>query len=125
MPFMAELRSAVGLRDLREAAGGEATAAQTKAALPIFKQYREKDGRFYFKLVKNDVLLLQSAGFANPKEAGSWIARFRQDGAAALADALRIASLGEGVEAARAGAALDALKAAEDASNGQGEEEPY
>jgi tryptophanyl-tRNA synthetase len=115
MPFMAELRSAVGLRDLREAAGGEATAAQTKAALPIFKQYREKDGRFYFKLVENDVLLLQSAGFANPKEAGSWIARFRQDGAAALADALRIASLGEGVEAARAGAALDALKAAEDA----------
>jgi len=37
-PFMAELRHAVGLRDLR--AKDIATAKTAKVALPVFKQYR-------------------------------------------------------------------------------------
>jgi tryptophanyl-tRNA synthetase len=45
-----------------------------KAALPSFKQYRESDGQFYFKLVDaQGKLLLQSAGYASPKDAGAAI----------------------------------------------------
>ncbi|MEI7514512.1 MAG: tryptophan--tRNA ligase [Betaproteobacteria bacterium] len=87
-PFMARLRQAVGLRSLSSAsAAGPAKAAKVAAA--SFKQYREKDGQFYFKLVDaKGALLLQSLGFASPKEAGVAIARIKQDGLAAL-DALR------------------------------------
>ncbi len=86
-PFMARLRQAVGLRSLSSAsAAGPAKAAKVAAA--SFKQYREKDGQFYFKLVDaKGVLLLQSLGFASPKEAGVAIAHIKQDGLAAL-DAL-------------------------------------
>ena len=58
------LREAVGLRDLSRtvAAGG---AKKEKSALPAFKQYREADGRFYFKLVDGERVLLQSVGFAS------------------------------------------------------------
>ena len=72
---MAELRHAVGLRNL---AAGRAAGAKRKAAkvaLPSFKQYRESDGQFYFKLVDaQGRLLLQSRGFATPQEAGQAIA---------------------------------------------------
>ena len=87
-PFMARLRQAVGLRSLAttSAAG---PAKVTKIAAASFKQYREKDGQFYFKLVNaKGALLLQSLGFASPKEAGVAIAHLKQDGWAAL-DALR------------------------------------
>jgi hypothetical protein len=60
-PFMGELRQAVGLRNLgtRPAAPGKAKAA--KSAAPAFKQYREKDGLFYFKLQDAEArVLLQS-----------------------------------------------------------------
>ena len=87
-PFMARLRQAVGLRSLDSAsAAGPAKAAKLAAA--SFKQYREKDGQFYFKLVDaKGALLLQSLGFASPKEAGVAIARIKQDGLSAV-DALR------------------------------------
>jgi uncharacterized protein YegP (UPF0339 family) len=46
-----------------------------KAAAPSFKQYREADGQFYFKLLDaKGQLLLQSTGFASPKEAAQTIA---------------------------------------------------
>ncbi len=46
-----------------------------KPALPVFKQYREKDGKFYFKLSHaNGDALLQSKGFENPREAGAFLA---------------------------------------------------
>src|SRR3546814_4907725 len=62
-PLLRELRAAVGLRDLSQAAGGRRKAAPAKAAAPQFKQYREADGRFHFKLVDADgALLLQGAG---------------------------------------------------------------
>jgi tryptophanyl-tRNA synthetase len=85
-PFMAGVRQAVGLRNLGSSVQARAAKADNKAALPSFKQYREKDGRFAFKLVDpKGRLLLQSQGFASPKDAGAAIARLQQVGAAALA----------------------------------------
>ena len=87
-PFMRTLRHAVGLRALSSGANPVAAAPAHKPALASFKQYREKDGLFYFKLVgPQGEVLLQSAGFTAPREAGQWIARLQQEGAAALADA--------------------------------------
>ncbi len=84
-PFMRELRHAVGLRAL--SSGNIAPSAkEARIALPSFKQYREKDGLFYFKLVDpKGQVLLQSLGFASPKEAGQTIARLQSEGPAALA----------------------------------------
>jgi tryptophanyl-tRNA synthetase len=81
-PFTARLRHAVGLRDLR-AQEGQAKAKTAKSALPVFKQYRESDGQFYFKLVDaQGKLLLQSQGFASPKDVGQAIRSLQQDDAA-------------------------------------------
>ena len=57
---------------------GSAKKDKAKSALPSFKQYRESDGLFYFKLVDaQGKLLLQSRGFASPKEAGQCIAALK------------------------------------------------
>ncbi|WP_311240574.1 MULTISPECIES: tryptophan--tRNA ligase [unclassified Xanthomonas] len=78
-PLLAELRTAVGLRDLSDQAGPAAAQAGEKIALPVFKQYRENDGQFYFKLTDSaGALLLQSDGFASPRDAGQLIARLKQ-----------------------------------------------
>jgi len=83
-PFMGRLRQAVGLRDLRTTDAALAPKA-AKVERPLFKQYREGDGQFYFKLVDaHGQLLLQSLGFATPREAGQAIARLKSEGAAAL-----------------------------------------
>ena len=87
-PFMARLRQAVGLRSLAtHSASGPAKAAKVaNVATASFKQYREKDGQFYFKLVDaKGALLLQSLGFESPKQAGVAIALIKQDGLGALA----------------------------------------
>ncbi len=116
-PFMAELRQAVGLRGLgAQAAAAGAARPAIKAALPSFKQYREKDGQFYFKLVDaKGHLLLQSAGFASPRDAGQAIARLQGEGKGALdglADQLRpVPDVGR----ADIEAALQALKNAAEA----------
>jgi tryptophanyl-tRNA synthetase len=111
IPRLRALREAVGLRDL---ASGGATRkdAKTKAAstLPVFKQYREKDGRFYFKLVEGERVLLQSAGFDSPKDAGARIGTLKRDGFAGPDD---VVALGEGIEADAVREALTALQAAE------------
>jgi tryptophanyl-tRNA synthetase len=87
-PFMAELRHAVGLRSLRTAVQAS-SAKVAKVAAASFKQYREKDGKFYFKLVDaQGSVLLQSLGFDSPKVAGQSIARLQQEGLTAL-DALQ------------------------------------
>lgn len=84
-PLMRTLRHAVGLRPLG-AGVQESSAKAAKAATATLKQYREKDGKFYFKLLGADgVLVLQSSGFDNPKEAGQCIAALRSEGVAALA----------------------------------------
>ena len=87
-PFLAELRQAVGLRRFNAIpkAAAPAKKADTSAPLATFKQYREPDGRFYFKLVAagGDTVLLQSEGFDQGRDAGTWVARLKKEGAAAL-----------------------------------------
>jgi len=79
-PFMRDVRHAVGLRPL---SSGSACVAikENKTAAASFKQYREKDGRFYFKLVgAQGQVLLQSLGFESPRDAGQTIARLQTEG---------------------------------------------
>ena len=79
-PFLKTLRTAVGLRPYTDTA--KTTAAKAgKAALPVFKQYREGDGKFYFKLLSaGGELLLQSSGFEQGRDAGQWVARLKREG---------------------------------------------
>ena len=84
-PFIHELRHAVGLRSLAAPSTAVQGAAGSKGALPSFKQYREADGRFYFKLVgAQGRVLLHSQGFASPREAGEIIKRLQIEGSRAL-----------------------------------------
>jgi len=73
-PFMGRLRHAVGLRTLAEGTGGGKAAQPSKAKSASkmgFKQYRERDGLFYFKLLdERGSTLLQSLGFKSPQDAG-------------------------------------------------------
>ena len=86
-PFVDQLVRATGLRpftDFRgEAHSGVKTAARKKAA--CFKQYREKDGTFSFKLVSsNGAVLFESTGWTSGADAGRMIGRLKKEGAAAL-----------------------------------------
>jgi tryptophanyl-tRNA synthetase len=109
-PFSAKLRHAVGLRALNTQAAAATKAA--KVALPSFKQYREADGQFYFKLQDaKGTLLLQSVGFASPKEAGQTIAQLKAQGW--MEGLQAAATLAAGVAAADVEAALQALREAD------------
>ncbi len=84
-PFMARLRQAVGLRGLAQSVKTTAKAVKTETA--SLKQYREADGRFYFKLVDaKGAVLLQSRGLDSPQVAGQSIALLKARGIDALAD---------------------------------------
>ena len=90
-PLMRELRHAVGLRKLAPPAPASSAKKQKTdkktgaAGQPSFKQYREADGQFYFKLLNSaGKLLLQSHGFAAPKDAALAIAALQQRGPQAL-----------------------------------------
>jgi tryptophanyl-tRNA synthetase len=108
-PFAARLRHAVGLRPLQAAA--ETKARTDKAALPSFKQYREKDGRFYFKLADaKGRLLLQSLGQTSPRECGEAIAQLKALGWSASPALHELATLAEGAGAAEADTALQILR---------------
>ncbi len=110
IPLLKQLRDAVGLRDLSSIGQAHPAEAVAKAALPQFKQYREKDGRFYFKLLDGEgALLIQSEGFDSPRDAGQLIAVLKQaeQGDALQSELFRI----EG-EAAPVLAALQALREA-------------
>ena len=114
-PFIGELRHAVGLRNLA-AAARPMVSAKTKAALPQFKQYREADGSFHFKLVDAEGgLLLQGEGFASPREAGGVVsalkqgAAFEMKGSALWLAGAPVGVLADGVDAATLSAALAAL----------------
>ncbi len=139
-PFMAELRDAVGLRTLaptkgmgvaavggspnrradssarasgRPAGGASAgdSAKPAGSALPSFKQYRESDGRFYFKLVDDrGRLLLQSTGHAAAKEAGQAIARLKTAGAEAIDELLAQHEIADGSDREAVLAALAAMQ---------------
>jgi len=111
-PLLAELRQAVGLRRMVAAAQPAGIPVrQGRSELPVFKQYREADGRFYFKLsAEGGRVLLQSLGLEGGREAGEWVKRLKTEGATALAGAP--VALGEGVVAAEVEQALQALIAA-------------
>jgi tryptophanyl-tRNA synthetase len=95
-PLLRELRHAVGLRPLGSAQAKAPKEKAAKAATASFKQYREKDGKFYFKLADaQGQVLLQSTGFDAPRDAGQAIARLQQAPAEALAElAARLEPLG-------------------------------
>ena len=111
-PFMSRVRAAVGLRTLAGAPAAHAApkaSTAAKAAVPNVKQYREADGRFYFKLTEaNGTVLLQSPGFEAPKACAAVLAALQAGGLAAVADAgLQPA---DGVTAERVDAALPAWR---------------
>ena len=120
-PLLRELREAVGLRRM-VAVGAELGAAGVSSATgsaaltlkpPTFKQYREADGRFYFKLAAADGrVLLQSAAFDAGREAGQWVARLKAEGAAALDVAGAPVQRSPGVSLDEVAEALAALAAA-------------
>jgi len=111
-PFLRELRDAVGLRDLSIAA--TAPKAVAKAALPVFKQYREADGRFYFKLSDaQGTVLVQSQGFDSPHDAGQLVAALKN---AETADQMETPQISLLVPADAVLAALAALREAAAAS---------
>src|SRR5690606_34597971 len=109
---LSRLREAVGLRDLSSVTLGaiEVDTATERPPLATFKQYRDADGRFYFKLVEGERVLLQSHAFDAPRDAGETIAALKR-GEGALAGAP--VALGEGVAEADVRAAIHAMAAAE------------
>ena len=114
-PMLQRLREAVGLRDLSKVSDAEAQAAASKAAAvavaaPVFKQYRDADGKFYFKLVQGERVLLQSTGFASPRDAGQRVAAIKQG---EIGDGASDFSLGDGVTDEEVNAALAAFVAAQ------------
>lgn len=111
-PFTTRLRHAVGLRPLDQVAEARKTKG-AKAPGPVFKQYREADGRFHFKLTDaRGTVLLQSRGFEAPREAAQAMARIQQEGMAA------VAALQDRLEPAEDAAALEAALAAMAANAG-------
>lgn len=112
-PFIQQLRHAVGLRPLQASAAPSSATKVEKTALPTFKQYREQDGLFYFKLTDaKGRVLLQSAGHPSPQAAGQAVAALKAQGWAASPDLQRQAATAEGVTAADVESALRALRGA-------------
>lgn len=91
-PFIAALRESVGL-STRTAARPAAPAAVAQGSAPAqWKRYREKDGKFYFKLVAADGgVLLQSSAFERPDEVGVAIDRLLALSAQASVDSTTLA----------------------------------
>ena len=106
-PFMREVRHAVGLRSL-SSISAPVVAKESKTAVASFKQYREKDGLFYFKLVDaQGQMLLQSLGFASPKDAGQTIAQLQAEDLYDLSEWTQVLEV---LTPAQQKSALDALK---------------
>jgi len=110
-PLMKDLRYAVGLRNLSEAASKTKHSVEKKA-LPLFKQYRENDGKFYFKFLNAEGgLLLQSRAFDTPKDAGKTIADLKS-GAAGVNEVEASGSFAEGISILDIQSALEDLRVA-------------
>ena len=113
-PFMERLREAVGLRSFRHVAAPKATPQKAdpakSAPTATFKQYREADGLFYFKLtLTGGRVLLTSKGFASGRDAGQSVAKLKST--CTLGDLEQNVVLGDGVTVAEVEAALAAAKA--------------
>lgn len=113
-PFMERLREAVGLRSFRHVAAPKAAPQRAEPAksapTAAFKQYREADGLFYFKLtLTGGRVLLTSKGFASGRDAGQSVAKLKST--CTLGDLEQRVVLGDGVTVAEVEAALAAAKA--------------
>lgn len=114
VPFMERLREAVGLRSFRHVAAPKAAPQKAEPAksapTAAFKQYREADGLFYFKLtLTGGRVLLTSKGFASGRDAGQSVAKLKST--CTLGDLEQNVILGDGVTVAEVEAALAAAKA--------------
>lgn len=113
-PFMERLREAVGLRSFRHVTAPKAAPQKAEPAknapTATFKQYREADGLFYFKLtLTGGRVLLTSKGFASGRDAGQSVAKLKST--CTLGDLEQNVVLGDGVTVAEVEAALAAAKA--------------
>ena len=113
-PFMERLREAVGLRSFRHVAAHKDAPQKAEPAksapTATFKQYREADGLFYFKLtLTGGRVLLTSKGFASGRDAGQSVAKLKST--CTLGDLEQSVVLGDGVTVAEVEAALAAAKA--------------
>ena len=113
-PFMERLREAVGLRSFQHVAAPKAAPQKAEPAksapTATFKQYREADGLFYFKLtLTGGRVLLTSKGFASGRDAGQSVAKLKST--CTLGDLEQSVVLGDGFTVAEVEAALAAAKA--------------
>ena len=100
----------MGLRKLSAGATKAKPVKAEKAPRPSFKQYRESDGRFHFKLLDERAgLLLQSRGFDTPQQAAQTISALLAGGATALAELADRFTLANGMTEAEVVQALQAL----------------
>lgn len=112
VPFMQELREAVGLRTLGAAAtaGKSAQGKKEKSKGARFVSFRDEDGGFRFRLLAADgEELLLSQRFADPKEAGVLMRRLQSEpadsvlqahaqGYAVVIDGVTVATAPEGAQ---------------------------
>ena len=113
-PFLERLREAVGLRAFHavKADRPAAPAAKKAASAGTVKQYREKDGRFYFKLTAADgEVLLESVGFEGGRDAGVAVARLKKEG---LTDEVRSFIATADVDVERVQSVLEAMRLEEE-----------
>ena len=123
VPFMAQVRQAVGLRNFAHFGEYSTVKREQKkhSDTPLIKQYREKDGKFYFKLTTaSGQLLLQSCAFEGGRDAGQVVSALKQLGKnidpnllkieqEAVADGHNVAFVAPGVDLQTVWQALDAL----------------
>ena len=95
-----ELRNAVGLRSFVNVST-QTQVTEEKKLMPLFKQYREKDGLFYFKLSFKNKELFLSQGFESGAEAGRWVKTLKtnpeaiHDAPVTLAEGVSLATVKE------------------------------
>ena len=96
-PFIAKIREAVGLRNFADFGSHQKTnESKKKVALPIFKQYREKDGKFYFKLTSaTGKELLHSVAFDSGRDCGQVVASLKCSGLCNDASVVAVIKEGE------------------------------
>ncbi len=111
-PFIEQLRHAVGLRRFSapQRSTPEATVKTATKSAALFKQYREADGLFYFKLTEGATTLMTSTGFANGRDAGMSIGKLKAQG---LSDDDSVV-LCDGVTVEQINAVLEAMRLADE-----------
>ncbi len=77
--FLARLQHAVGLRSFAPLVQPKKAEKKAQKVVAVFKQYREKDNRFYFKLAFEGRELFVSQGFDSGRDAGQWVGRLKKD----------------------------------------------